>query len=123
MRKTFIESPEFTEWVKGYLSDEALSGLQRELLNDPDAGAVMPGCGGLRKVRVPDPRRGKGKRGGARVIYLHVAEVDVILLIDAYGKDEREDLTADQRKVLKGLADGYKRAAIRAAGAFKKGTP
>lgn len=56
------------------------------------------------------------------MIYLHVAEADVIFLMDIYGKGEQEDLAADQKKVLKGLADEYKRAAIRAAGAFKKGT-
>jgi hypothetical protein len=60
MQKTFIEAPEFTEWVKEYLSDQQLTRLQQELLNDPDIGAVMPGRGGLRKLRVVDPRRGKG---------------------------------------------------------------
>ena len=118
MNKTFIETSDFTEWVKKYLSDEALADLQRELLNDPETGSVMPGCGGLRKIRVVDPRRGKGKRGGIRVIYLHVAEAAVIFLMDVYGKDEQTDLTADQKRALKGLADIYKRAAIRAAGSF-----
>ena len=55
----------------------SLSALQRELMNDPESGAVMPGCGGLRKIRIADPGRGKGKRGGARVIYLHVPEASV----------------------------------------------
>ncbi len=96
MNKTFVKTREFTQLVKNYLSDDALSDFQRELLNDPEAGSVMPGCGGLRKMRVADPRRGKGKRGGVRVIYLHVAEADVIFLMDMYGKDEQEDLTADQ---------------------------
>ena len=105
------------------MSDEALADFQRELLNDPETGSVMPGCGGLRKMRVADPRRGKGKRGGARVIYLHVAEADVIFLMDVYGKDEQADLSADQKKVLKGLAQSYKRAAIQAARAIDKGKP
>ena len=122
MQKTFVETAEFTAWVKEYLSDDALSDLQRELLNAPDTGSVMPGCGGLRKMRVADPRRGKGKRGGARVIYLHVAEADVIFLMDIYGKGEQEDLTADQKKILKGLAQSYKRAAIQMARAFDKET-
>ncbi len=122
MKKTFVETSDFTEWVKEQLSDEVLSDFQRELLNDPETGSVMPGCGGLRKMRVADPRRGKGKRSGARVIYLHVAEADVIFLMDIYGKDEQADLTADQKKVLKGLAESYKDAAIQAAGAFDKET-
>lgn len=70
------------------------------------------------------PTRGAAKESGAvsGVIYLHVAEADVILLMDIYGKDEQEDLTTDQKKVLKRLADGYKSAAIQTARAFKKGT-
>lgn len=103
MKKAFIETAEFTEWVKEYLSDEALSILQRELLNEPDAGSVMPGCGGLRKLRVPDPRRGKGKRGGARVIYLHIEESDQIHLITVYGKDQKEDLSDSDKKLYREL--------------------
>jgi len=122
MKKTFVETREFTEWAKDYLSDDALVDMQRELLNDPDTGSVMPGCGGPRKMRVADPRRGKGKRGGVRVIYLHVAEADVIFLMDIYGKDEQADLSADQKRALKGLAQSYKGAAIMAARAFDKET-
>jgi hypothetical protein len=66
MKAVFIESFEFTDWVREYLTDEVLSALQRDLMNDPEIGAVMPGCGGLRKVRIADPSRAKGKRGGAR---------------------------------------------------------
>ena len=121
MRKAFIEFTEFTAWVKSYLTDDGLAAMQRELLADPERGDVIPGCGGLRKLRVADPRRGKGKRGGARVIYLHVVEVNVIYLMDIYGKDEQEDLTADQKKVLKRLAEEVRRTAIRLAGTTKKG--
>jgi hypothetical protein len=99
MRKTFLETREFTEWVSEQLSDEGLANLQQVLMNDPAAGAVMPGCGGLRKTRVPDPRRGKGTRGGARVIYLHIPEVDQIHLITIYGKDQRDDLSADDKRL------------------------
>lgn len=88
--------------------------MQRELLANPETGAVMPGCGGLRKMRVGDPKRGKGRRSGVRVIYLHVNEANIIFLMDIYGKDEQDDLTAGQKKILKSLADTYKRAAIRA---------
>jgi hypothetical protein len=57
------------------------------------------------------------------MIYLHIAEADTIYLMDIYGKDEQDDLTADQKKILRRLADAYKRAAIRASEAFKKGSP
>lgn len=110
---TFIESIEFTEWVTEHLSDEGLATLQRDLRRNPDAGDVMPGCGGLRKVRIADPIRGKGKRGGIRVIYLHVPEAHVIFLMDGYGKGEQEDLSASDRKLLKALADHYKQEIIR----------
>jgi hypothetical protein len=79
------------------LSDEGLSNLQQVLMNDPEAGAVMPGCGGLRKLRVPDPKRGKGKRGGARVIYLHLPEVDQIHFVTIYGKDQKDDISAEDK--------------------------
>lgn len=55
------------------------------------------------------------------MIYLHVAEADVIFLMDVFGKGEQEDLTAEQKKLLKGLADNFKRAAIRGVRAHKKG--
>jgi hypothetical protein len=103
MRKTFVETAEFTQWVKEYLSDDALSELQRQLLNDPHAGSVMPRCGGLRKMRVVDPRRGKGKRGGARVIYLHLEELDQIHLITVYGKDQKDELSEAHKKLYREL--------------------
>lgn len=103
MRKTFIETREFTEWVDEYLSDEGLSYLQRALLNDPNTGSVIPGCGGLRKMRVPDSRRGKGKRGGARVIYLHIPEVDQIHFITVYGKDQKDDLSVGDKSLYRQL--------------------
>ncbi len=54
------------------------------------------------------------------MIYLHVAEADIVYLMDIYGKDEQEDLTFGQKKILKRLADEYKSAAIRAAEAYTK---
>ena len=122
MNKTFIETVRFTEWVRDSLNDDALANLQRELLDDPDRGSVMPGCGGLRKIRVADPGHGKGKRGGARVIYLHVSEANVIFLMDIYDKNERDDLTPDQKKVLKDLAQRFKLATLQAARAYNKET-
>jgi hypothetical protein len=98
MKKAFIETQEFTELVRHYVSDDALADLQRELLNDPAAGAVIPGCGGRRKMRVADPRRGEGKRGEVLVIYLHIEERDQIHLSTVYGKDQKDDLSADDKK-------------------------
>ncbi|MDR3621090.1 MAG: type II toxin-antitoxin system RelE/ParE family toxin [Paludisphaera borealis] len=120
MRKLFIESPGFTDWIKVHLEDDRLASLQRELSTDPEAGDVMPGCGGLRKIRIADSRRGKGKRGGIRIIYLHVAEVDVILLLDVYSKTDQQNLTNDQRRILKGMADIYKQTLIQWMGDSRK---
>jgi hypothetical protein len=63
----------------------------------------MPGCGGLRKMRSVDSRRGKGKRGGARVIYLHIEESDQIHLITVYGKDQKDDLSDGDKKLYREL--------------------
>ena len=115
MNRTFIEATEFTEWVTAYLTDDEYSSLQAGLLLDPEMGDVMPGCGGLRKLRIGDPRRGKGKRGGARAIYLDVPEVGVIFFLDIYGKNEKDDLSPREKKVLKSLANTYKREMIREA--------
>ena len=114
MDKRFVESPNFLEWVRAHPPswDETYVALQKTLMADPNVGRVMKGCGGLRKVRIPDPGRGKGKRGGARVIYLHVPEADWIYMMDIYDKNKREDLSPKKRKLLAELAAGYRAAAI-----------
>jgi hypothetical protein len=65
MRKTFVETSEFTEWVKHYLSDEALADLQQDLQNGPDGGSVMPGCGGLQKYEWPTQGVARGSGVGS----------------------------------------------------------
>ena len=111
MWKTFLETSEFTNWVSAHLSDDDLVGLQKELLNDPEKGDVMPGCGGLRKLRIADPKRGKGKRGGARVIYLHHEEQDIIHLITIYGKNQQDDLSPSDKKTYRQLVSVLKQRA------------
>jgi putative transcriptional regulator len=108
MRKIFIETGEFSEWVRTYLTDDDLAAMQRELMVDPEKGDVIPGCGGLRKLRTADPRRGRGKRGGARVIYLHIEERDRIHLITVYGKNQKDDLTAEDKKLYRQLVQVLK---------------
>ena len=72
---------------------------------DPFAGDVIPGGAGLRKVRMPLASRGKGKRGGARVIYYQVADKRYILLVYLYAKNEVENLEDDELKVLGRIRD------------------
>lgn len=100
----FVETRVFTNRLSGYLDDDAYRSLQNELAANPKKGAVIPGCGGLRKIRVADRGRGKGKRGGARVVYLDIPEAHRIDLVTVYGKDEQDDLTFEQKRVLSQLA-------------------
>ena len=105
MTAVSIETSEFTEWVSEHLTDELYASLQQKLMADPEKGDVIKGCEGLRKVRVADSKRKKGRRGGARVIYLHVAEARWFYMLDIYGKDEKEDLSNDEKKFLSELCD------------------
>lgn len=86
------------------MTDDDYEKLQQQLMKNPQMGEVMPGCGGLRKIRVSDPKRGKGKRGGARVIYLYVVGSKWFHMLDIFDKDEKEDLTSTEKKVLSQLA-------------------
>ncbi|MDB0529665.1 toxin [Ralstonia solanacearum] len=87
------------------LSDDEYSALQQELLAQPDAGDVIKGTGGLRKLRFSDKRRGKGKRGGLRVIYYHWDGRSQFWMFVVYDKDEAIDLSSDERKVLARLLE------------------
>jgi hypothetical protein len=101
MQATFVELPPFERTRKDYMDDDAYSALQHELMDNPEAGDVMEGTGGLRKLRQPDPRRGKGKRGGLRIIYYWWLGGDQFWLFTVFDKDQADDLTPDQRKALK----------------------
>jgi len=101
MKLVFFETPLFTRLLPDYLDDEAYSELQQTLAAEPEAGDVMPGTGGFRKIRWADPRRGKGKRGGLRIIYYYLTEDHQIWLFTIYDKDEVTDLTARQKGALK----------------------
>ncbi|WP_197339164.1 toxin [Ralstonia solanacearum] len=87
------------------LSDDECSALQQELLAQPDAGDVIKGTGSLRKLRFSDKRRGKGKRGGLRVIYYHWDGGSQFWMFVVYDKDEAADLSSDERKVLARLLE------------------
>ena len=75
--------------------------MQVELMKNPEAGDIIQGTGGLRKFRFGDQRRGKGKRGGLRVIYYWRDTNDQFWPFTVYDKDEAADLTMDQRRVLR----------------------
>lgn len=71
----------------------------------PESGPVIRGTGGLRKLRFSDARRGKGKRGGLRVVYYWWPIGSQFWLLTVYDKDQKDDLTQDQRSALKALLD------------------
>ena len=97
----FIEAPLFTELLVKYLPDDAYRALQVHLARDPQAGSLIPGTGGFRKLRWVDPRRARGKRGGLRVVYYHLVGDDQIWLMTVYGKGEVDDLRPDEERALK----------------------
>ena len=96
----FVEATAFTKLLPDYLDDEEYRRLQAHLMKQPDAGAVIRGSGGVRKVRWGS--RGKGKSGGLRVIYYWVTAEDQIVMLTIYGKGEKEDLSvADLKRIVK----------------------
>lgn len=103
MKALFVELPSFSRFRADYLDDEGLRSLQNALLANPDGGDVIEGTGGLRKLRHADRRRGKGKRGGLRVIYYWWQVRRQFWLFTLYDKDEMDDLSADERKALKAM--------------------
>lgn len=102
MKRTFIEVPAFTKkWHDLGLGDEDLRELENVLLEDPKTGDTIQGTGGLRKIRVSLNQ--KGKRGGARVIYVDVEVKETIYFINVYSKKEKSDLTESEKKALKAV--------------------
>jgi mRNA-degrading endonuclease RelE of RelBE toxin-antitoxin system len=100
-----IEAPVFTQVLADYLGDDDYRALQIYLARKPEAGDVMPGTGGFRKLRWADRRRGKGKRGGLRVIYYYLTADAQIWLMTVYDKDEAEDLSPGERRMLKAAVE------------------
>ncbi len=101
MKLVFFETSLFTRLLPEYLDDKEYRALQLALLENPGMGDLMPGTGGFRKVRWKNPRRGKGKRGGLRVIYYHLMTDHQIWFFTLYDKDEAVNLTSDEKKLLK----------------------
>ena len=93
----FIETPIFTKQITDLLDDSDYRHLQINLALNPEAGDIIRSSGGLRKIRWG--AQGRGKRGGIRVIYYRIEENEIYLLF-AYPKNEQENLTVEQLKLL-----------------------
>lgn len=102
----FTETPIFTKRVKELLDDDTYRLLQIRLMASPNAGDLIEGTGGLRKVGVA--AGGSGKRGGCRVIYYHFTHASQIAMLYIYPKNEQADLTTEQRKALKNIIDHWR---------------
>lgn len=98
-----VETPVFTRRCYKRLDDEQYRALQTALVASPEAGPVIPGGGGLRKLRWAGS--GRGRRGGARVIYRWFPEREKLLMLFVFLKQERDDLSAVQLKQLRLVAE------------------
>jgi|SRR6056297_4165053 len=90
---TFVETKLFTRLVHECLTDDEYAAVQRELIENPDAGSVIRGSGGVRKLRVAAP--GRGKRGGHRLIYFVRHPKQLIWMLTIYPKNVAESIPTD----------------------------
>ena len=95
----FIEAPIFTKHIYDYLDDEEYSALQQTIALRPDVGKIIPGSGGLRKLRWAGS--GRGKRGGLRIIYYWLREDGHVWLLTIYAKNEAKDIPHAVLKMLR----------------------
>jgi hypothetical protein len=99
MRLTLIQVASFvSDWKHLRLTDEDLCALETILLERPTAGKIVPGTGGLRKIRFAPPSWNRGKRGAVRVCYAYFLVASAVYLLTAYAKNEQEDITPDRRR-------------------------
>src|SRR5471030_2959790 len=105
----FFEASPFTQHLKEFMSDDQYRELQTLLLLSPFEGDLIQGTGGFRKLRWADSRRGKGKRGGLRVIYYYFENTQQIWMLTIYDKNTA-DLTTTQKRELKLALEREKRA-------------
>jgi hypothetical protein len=101
---TFIETRLFTRLVQTYLTDDQYSALRRALIDDPAIGSVIPGSGGVRKLRWQVA--GRGKRGGIRIIYFVRTPRDEIWMLTLYAKNVEANIPAHVLKQIKDEIDG-----------------
>jgi hypothetical protein len=102
----YVESAVFTRrlhQLAGAAAMDVLNVIQEDLLKNPARGDLVQGLGGIRKARVANPGRGKGKRGGYRYLFLYLENRSHIHLLYLLDKDEQADLSNDERKALRSL--------------------
>jgi hypothetical protein len=97
------ETPAFSRRLSEVMDDDEYALLQFSLILNPLQGSVIPGTGGIRKLRWA--ASGRGKRGGARVIYFAALSQEQILMLYIYSKNEQGDLSDAQRRVLRAIVE------------------
>lgn len=105
MNVIFIETPFFEEDIQQLMPDEAYGEFQQYLASQPDAGDLIRGAGGIRKVRWKLP--GTGKSGGVRMIYYWRTTENQILMLLVYKKAKRDDLTPSQKRALRNIVENW----------------
>ena len=105
---TVVQLPKFKVEATELIGAEGIEALAVYLIARPSAGDVIPGAGGARKLRWA--AKGKGKRGGARIIYLYVVIASRIYLLRCYTNNAKTDLTVDEKKQLRQVAAHLKGA-------------
>ncbi len=109
MTRLFIHTEPFRKcWKAMGLSDNDLSVLEKQLLQNPKAGDVIEGTGGARKIRI-NLNDNRGKSGGGRVIYVDIFEKSKIYLLFAYPKNIQENLTSEQKKAIRNLIEAIEK--------------
>ncbi len=108
MTITFVETPHFTRQLAECVDDADYRAFQLELLENPERGDLLVGCRGLRKARMA--LAGRGKSGGARVIYLYLPEDHILYFFLLFKKSDAANLTKSKRNQLGILAEQIKSA-------------
>lgn len=108
MRRIFYQTHLFSKKLDSRGGNNLLLRIEEEILKNPEAGATVAGTGGIRKLRIEDLERKKGKRGGFRVLYLDLPDCQETFLITFYGKDEADDLSAQGKKAISQIAAAIK---------------
>lgn len=103
--QTVVETPTYLKAAEAFYSEAERDEIVRTIAAHPEAGDLMPGTGGYRKLRFARP--GMGKRGGARVIYLYGGEDLPIFLITVYAKSEKGNLSKAERNALAKMAKSF----------------
>lgn len=104
----FIETPIFTKRLDKLASMSVLFDLQNDLLINPKRGDVIQGTNGVRKARVANRQQNRGKSGSFRYIYLYLEKAGIVFLFMFYGKNEQDNLSAEEKKTVALLAKQYK---------------